>query len=146
MPDVLKFSSAEVDIVLHATEDRGKVLASIENTLAVPAVRFSEESSEGHFGNKIVRLKARVTSEEAAILAARIMSVLNSIDRQKLTDDIEEYSDEKGNLFLRFHKQRICQGRVSLAESDSVRVKFRPVRRYRPSDNVKAYRGLLSLD
>lgn len=141
-----KFSSAELNVVLHATEDREKVLMSIENNLAVPAGSFSDESSEGHFGNKIVLLKAVMTSEEAGVLALRVLSALNSPDRLKLTYSIGQFSDEKGNLYLRLDKQRMCQGRVSLAESDAVRIKFRPVRRYRPSDNVETYRGLLSSD
>lgn len=131
---------------MHATEDRGKVLAAVEKALAVPVSSFSGEPSEGHFGNKIVLLKASVSSKEAGALATRILSSLNSPDRQELADRIEDYSDEKGNLYLRFDKQRICQGRLSLAESDAVRVKFKPVRRYRPSGNVETYRGLLSLD
>jgi hypothetical protein len=146
MPDEPKFSAAEVDIVLHATEDQEKVLASIEQMLAIPAAGFSGEPSEGHFGNKIVLLKTSVASNEAGALAARIMSALNSTDRRELADHVEEYSDEKGNLYLRLDKQRICQGKVSLAESDTVRIKFKPVRRYRPSGNIEAYRGLLSSD
>lgn len=145
MSDELKFSAAEVDIVLHATEEAEKVLAAVEKALGVPAASFAGEPSEGHFGNRIVLLKATVASRDAGTLAAKIMSSLNSPDRQELADHIEGYSDEKGNLYLRFDKQRICQGRVSLAEADAVRVKFRPVRRYRPSGNIQAYRGLLSL-
>lgn len=144
MSDELKFSAAEVDVVLHATEDREKVLASIEKVLAIPAADFTGEPSEGHFGNRIVLLKATVASRDAGALAARIMSSLNSADRQELASHVREYSDEKGNLYLRLDKQRICQGRVSLAESDAVRIRFRPVRRYRPSGNIEAYRGLLS--
>lgn len=144
MSDELKFSAAEVDVVLHATEDREKVLASIEKALAIPAADFTGEPSEGHFGNRIVLLKATVASRDAGALAARIMSSLNSADRQELAIHVREYSDEKGNLYLRLDKQRICQGRVSLAESDAVRIRFRPVRRYRPSGNIEAYRGLLS--
>lgn len=145
MPEELKFSAAEVDVVLHATEDKEKVLAAVEKGLAVPAASFSGEPAEGHFGNSIVLLKAMVPSRDAGALAAKIMSSLNSVDRQELADHIEGYSDEKGNLYLRLDKQRICQGRVSLAEADAVRVKFRPVRRYRPSGNIQSYRGLLAL-
>ncbi|MEM2141129.1 RNA-binding domain-containing protein [Nitrososphaera sp.] len=144
MSDEPRFSAAEVDVVLHATEDREKVLAAVEKALGVPAASFTGEPSEGHFGNKIVLVKATVASREAGALAAKIMSSLNSPDRQELADHVGEYSDEKGNLYLRLDKQRICQGKVSLAESDAVRVRFKPVRRYRPSGNVEAYRGLLS--
>lgn len=145
MSDEPRFSAAEVDVVLHATDDRDKVLAALEKTLGVPAADFAGEPSEGHFGNRIALMKANVASRDAAELAAKIMSSLNRADRQELADHVEEYSDEKGNLYLRLDKQRICQGRISLAESDAVRVKFKPVRRYRPSGNVEAYRGLLSL-
>lgn len=145
MPEEPRFSAAEVDVVLHATEDHEKVLAAVEKALGVPAADFAGEQAEGHFGNRIVLMKASVASKDAGALAAKIMSSLNSPDRQELADHIREYSDDKGNLYLRLDKQRMCQGRVSLAESDAVRVRFRPVRRYRPSGNVEAYRGLLSL-
>lgn len=145
MPDEPGFSTAEVDVVLHATEDHDKVLAAVEKALGVPAADFSGKQSEGHFGNTIALMKANVASKDATALAARIMSSFNSPDRQELADHVQEYSDEKGNLYLRLDKQRLCRGRISLAESDAVRVKFRPVRRYRPSGNVEAYRGLLSL-
>lgn len=144
MPDEPKFSAAEVDVVLHATEDREKVLASVEIALGVPAADFAGKPSEGHFGNKILLLKATVASKDAGQLAAKITSSLNSADRQKLADHFEDYSDEKGNLYLRLDKQRICQGKLSLVESDAIRIKFKPVRRYRPQGNMQAYRGLLS--
>lgn len=145
MPEELRFSSAEVNLVVHATEDSGKVLAALEKTLALSAAEFQSEPFEGHFGNRIISLKATAaSSREAGDLAARILSLLNQADRQHLTDRIYEYSDERGNLYLRLDKQRLCQGKTTLAEADSVRFKFKPVRRYKPSGNIDTYRGLLS--
>jgi len=140
----LKFSSAEVDLHLHATEEGGKVLQSIQDVLSVPSERFSSSPSEGHYKNKILLLKAMLSSREARELAVRIMSLLNGSDRDRLSSSLPEYSDEKGNLYLRLNKQRICQGNVSLSEADVIRVRFRPVKRYRPSGNLESYRGLLS--
>jgi RNA-binding protein len=140
----LKFSAAEVNLFLHATEDAGKVLQSIQDVLSVPSERFSTTPSEGHYKNKILLLKAMLSSQEAGELAIRIMSLLNSSDRERLSSLLPEYSDEKGNLYLRFDKQRICHGKVSLSETDAIRVRFRPVKRYRPSGNLESYRGLLS--
>ncbi|HEY7507978.1 MAG TPA: RNA-binding domain-containing protein [Nitrososphaera sp.] len=139
-----KFSSAELQLVLHATEDHGKVLAAVEDALAVPATSFQGEPSEGHYGNSIMLLGATVPSKEAGALAERLAGALNSPDRQELSEHIEEYSDEKGNLYLRLDKQRLCQGKVSLAGTDTVRIKFKPVRRYRPSGTLETYRGLFS--
>ncbi|HEV8404512.1 MAG TPA: RNA-binding domain-containing protein [Nitrososphaera sp.] len=140
----LKFSSAEVDLLVHATEEGHKVLQSIQDVLSVPSKRFSSSSSEGHYKNKILLLKAMLSSQEAGELALHIMSRLNSSDRERLSSSLPEYSDERGNLYLRLNKQRICQGNVSLSETDAIRIRFRPVKRYRPSGNLESYRGLLS--
>jgi RNA binding exosome subunit len=140
----LKFSAAEVNLVLHATEDSGKVLQSIQNVLSMPSERFSMLPSEGHYKNKILLLKVMLPSQEAGELASRIISLLNSSDKERLSSSLPEYSDEKGNLYLRLDKQRICQGKVSLSETDAIRVRFKPVKRYRPSGNLESYRGLLS--
>ena len=140
----LKFSAAEVNLLLHATEDGGKVLQSIQDLLSVPTERFSSEPSEGHYKNKILLLKAMLPSREAGDLATRIMSLLNSSDRDLLSRALPEYSDEKGNLYLRLDKQKMCHGKVSLSEIDAIRIRFKPIKRYRPSGNLESYRGLLS--
>jgi RNA binding exosome subunit len=140
----LRFSAAEINLLLHATEDGGKVLQSIQDTLKVPSERFSSIPSEGHYKNKIMLLKAILSSQEAGELAHCIMSLLNSSDRERLSSALPEYSDEKGNLYLRLDKQRMCQGKVSLSETDAIRIRFKPVKRYKPSGNLESYRGLLS--
>jgi RNA binding exosome subunit len=144
MPDEPKFSGAEISLVLHATEDEGRVLHFVEEALSVPADRFSSSHSKGHYKNRIMLLKAMMSSQEAGDLALRIMSLLNSADREELSRNLQEYSDEKGNLYLRLDKQKICQGKVSLSETDAIRVRFKPIKRYKPSGNIESYRGLLS--
>jgi RNA binding exosome subunit len=128
----LKFSAAEVNLLLHATEDGGKVLQSIQDLLSVPTE------------NKILLLKAMLPSREAGDLATHIMLLLNSPDRERLSRALPEYSDEKGNLYLRLDKQKMCHGKVSLSEIDAIRIRFKPIKRYRPSGNLESYRGLLS--
>jgi RNA binding exosome subunit len=138
----LNFSAAEVNLVLHATEDGSKVLHAIEDVLLLPSERFSSSPSEGHHKNKILLLKAILSSHEAGKLASRTISHLNSADREQLSRLLHEYSDEKGNLYIRLDKQSICQGRVSLSETDAIRIRFRPVKRYRPSGSIESYRAL----
>lgn len=141
----LKFSAAEIDIVLHATEDEGRVLKAIEDVLLVPSERFSSSPSEGHYKNKILLQRAILSSHEAGSLAKRVISLLNSADREHLSRLVHEYSDEKGNLYIRLDKQRMCQGRVSLSETDAIRIRFKPVKRYKPSGAIQGYAGLFDL-
>jgi RNA binding exosome subunit len=138
----LKFSAAEINLVLHATEDEGKVLKAIEDVLLVPSKRFSSSPSEGHYKNKILLQKAILSSHEAGLLARRLILLLNSADREHLSRSIHEYSDEKGNLYIRLDKQRMCQARVSLSETDAIKIRFKPVKRYKPSGAVQGYVGL----
>jgi RNA-binding protein len=142
----IKFAAAEVNLVLHATEDEGKVLKAIEEILLVPSTRFLRSSSEGHYKNKIVLQKAILSSKEAAMLAKRVISLLNSTDKEHLSRLVNDYADEKGNLYIRLDKQRICQGRVLLSETDAIRIRFKPIRRFKPSDSVQNYITLFYSD
>ena len=135
----LKLSAAEINLVLHATEDEGKVLKSIEDVLLVPSSRFSGSRSEGHYKNKIILQKAILSSHEAGSLARRIISLLNSADRERLSRLVHQYSDEKGNFYIRLDKQRMCLGRVSLSETDAIRIRFKPVKRYKPSGATQGF-------
>ena len=140
--DSIKFSAAEISLVFHATEDEGKVLKAIEDMLLVPSKRFSSSLSEGHYKNKILLQKAVLSSHEAGSLAARVISLLNSADREQLSRSIHEYSDEKGNLYIRLDKQRMCHARVSLSEIDAIKIRFKPVKRYKPSSAFQGYGSL----
>jgi RNA binding exosome subunit len=142
----IKFAAAEVSIVLHATEDEIKVLQAIEEILLIPSTRFVRSSSEGHYKNKIVLQKAILSSKESAMLAKRVISLLNSADRDHLSRLVDDYADEKGNLYIRLDKQRICQGRLLLSENDAIRIRFKPIRRFKPLDPVQNYMTLFHSD
>ena len=140
----IRFSTAEISIIIHATENQDKILQSINDVLYISPDRFSSTSSEGHWGNKILLLTAVIGSTEASSLIATLLSKLNKIDRHSLADFFDNYIDEKGNLYIRLDKQRVCQGRTSLSDNDSIRIRLRPVRRYRPTKTLEDYRRLLT--
>ena len=141
--DNIRFSTAEISIIVHATENQDKILQSINNVLYISPDRFSSTSSEGHWVNKILLLSAVIGNTEANSLIARILSGLSKIDRHSLSDFFDNYIDEKGNLYIRLDKQRICQGRTSLSDNDSIRIRLRPVRKYKPTKILENYRRLL---
>ena len=79
---------------MHATEDEQGPKA-IEEILLVPSTRFLRSSSRGHYKNKIVLQKAILSSKESAMLAKRVISLLNSADREHLFRLVNDYADEK---------------------------------------------------
>jgi RNA binding exosome subunit len=125
-----RFSSAEISIIVHATENEQKILDSLCNIFSISVNRFSFTQSDGHWGNKILFLTARLESSEANILFTKIMSSLSSLERNYISDFYANYTDEKGNVYIRLDKQGICQAKVYLSEIDSVRFRFRPVKRF----------------
>jgi RNA binding exosome subunit len=141
------FSGAEIKVVLHATESEDKILRSINEVLSVPPDRFTIECFEGHWGNKLCLMTATLSSPEANTLAIKVVSLLTVIDISELANSFPKYMDEKGSLYIRLDKQRICRGKLSLSASDSIRIRFKPVRRYQPVDSIiQSYkRRLLSL-
>ena len=143
LADDIRLSSAEINVLVHATENENKILHSIDNVLSISAEKFSYSASEGHWGNRILLLTATIDGQSAKDLILKIMSSLNSNDKYLLSSLFDKYVDEKGNLYIRLDKQRICKGKISLSESDSIRVRFRPVRRYKPSNTLQNYRRLL---
>ena len=143
--DDIRFSSAEINIVVHATENEKKILDSLYGILSIPAEKFISSVSDGHWGNKISVLTATIDGQVAKELILKIISLLNSVDRYHLSNFFDKYVDEKGNLYIRLDKQRICKGRISLSDMDSIRIRFRPVKRYKPSSNLQNYRVLLAL-
>jgi RNA-binding protein len=143
--DDIRFSSAEINIVVHATENEKKILDSLYGILSISAEKFISSVSDGHWGNKISILTATIDGQVAKELILKIISLLNSVDRYHLSNFFDKYVDEKGNLYIRLDKQRICKGRISLSDMDSIRIRFRPVKRYKPSSNLQNYRVLLAL-
>lgn len=141
------FSGAEIKVVLHATESEDKILRSINEVLSVPPDRFTIACFDGHWGNKICLMTATLSSPEANTLAIKVVSLLTVIDRSELENSFPKYMDEKGSLYIRLDKQRMCRGKLSLSTSDSIRIRFKPVRRYKPVDSIiQSYkRRLLSL-
>ena len=132
-----QFSTADVSIIIHATEDENKILDAISTTLSINAEKFSYMESAGHWKNKILLLTGNLESQEANELAQKILSSLSSFERDQISTSYDSSIDEKGNLYLRLDKQKICQGRISLSASDSVRIKLKPVIRFSGSSIFK---------
>jgi RNA binding exosome subunit len=117
------FSAAEIRVIVHATEEKDKILEHLNRTLSVSPNSFSITMTEGHWGNNILVLNGILNKKEANSLYIKVKSSLSKNYHELLSN----FFDEKGNLYVRLDKQRLCRGKVSLSDGDSVRIKFRPV-------------------
>ena len=123
---ILQFLSSYIDIVVHATEDKNRITNSVLSTLEISHTeKFKEIEYEGHWGNKILRLTAEIKKKDAQTLIKKILMSLSFIDKENLLNNLDKYIDEKGNLHLRLDKQRICKNKISLSETEGVKIKFK---------------------
>jgi RNA binding exosome subunit len=126
--DNVNFSAAEIGIIVHATEEKDKILEHLNSTLGVSPDSFFTGFAEGHWGNKILLLTAILGKSDANSLYMKVKSILGDKDSALLSN----FFDEKGNLYIRLDKQRVCRGKVTLSEGDSVRIKFKPILTHGP--------------
>ena len=128
------FFAADVSVIIHATENKNKILESICSIFSIDANRFSHTELVGHWGNRISLLTGSLESVEANRLLQKILLSLSSVEKNQLLTS-HSFIDEKGNLYLRLDKQRICQKRISLSETDSIRLRFKPARQFKVNSN-----------
>ena len=121
----VSFSAAEIKIIVHATEEKDSILEHLNSTLNVPSDAFSTVKTQGHWGNEILLLTGILSKNEANSLYRKIEASLF-----ENCDELSNLYDEKGNLYIRLDKQRLCRGKLSISESDSVRIRFRNVITY----------------
>lgn len=121
----LQFLNSTIYIVIHVTEDKHKILDAVLFNLEIPKEKFEEIESEGHWGNKIVRLITEVNKKDTQILLEKILKKISFIDRNNLLSNLDKHIDDKGNLFLRLDKQRICRNKISLSDTEGIKIKFK---------------------
>lgn len=139
----LGIESASVSVVLHATEDYEKVKFNIIKVFNLTSNRFEESFTRGHWGNEICLLNLSVDHIEAGQLIRKIYDMLNKNDKVSLLNLLDHLVDEKNNLHLRIDKQSLCEGKIALSDQDSIKIKFKPIKTFKPRGKFSTYRDLL---
>jgi RNA-binding protein len=125
-PAILEFLNSFIDIVVHATEDKMRIIRSVISTLELPLqMKFEEIQYEGHWGNKIVRLTAEINNKDAQTLLEKILKSLSFTEKEYLITALDKHIDEKGNFYLRLDKQKLCKNKVYISETEGIKIKFK---------------------
>jgi len=121
------FRGVEMSVFTHATEDEAKVERAVLNLFPHEAADIKKryDSLTGYYNDPIKILKFSSSKRRSASdLFVAIVRSLNSMDRERLIDEIEDRVDKSGNLYLRLDKQGAFAGKATLREVDSIRIKF----------------------
>jgi RNA-binding protein len=117
--------AVEISVFVHATEDEDKVKQAVKS-IAPYEHTFESQRLSGHYEDPITLIISKTTKKkEATDLFDNLVKKLSSIDKQNLLDNLSNHVDPKGNLYLRLDKQRAYNGRVTLHESDPIRIKIK---------------------
>lgn len=109
---------------VYGTENEEKVRKAIRTLF--PNSKLQKESIKGYYKNPVLILHGKIDkSGEIKDFIQKIKNLKQS-DRHKILDDLERKTDDKGNLFLRLHKQRAYLGELKLTEhGDSIHLKIK---------------------
>ncbi|AQL44162.1 hypothetical protein BV210_16240 [Halorientalis sp. IM1011] len=119
MPSV-PFHYVDLRAFCYATEDEKRVEEALRTFLPEEA-EIERTTSEGHHGDRIVVLSARV---ERADEMRHVLDRLSDLDTaQQLADELDERVDDNCSLFLRLDKQAAFGGDARLGDGITVRSK-----------------------
>ena len=107
---------------VYEDEDIDEVSQAILNIL--PEAEIEAEEAEGMLENKILILTGVVSKKR--FTKAFFNTLLDSVDLDKLNDDLERKMDEKGNWFLRFDKADALDEKWTILDSgDAIHLKVK---------------------
>jgi RNA binding exosome subunit len=104
----------------YATEDDKRVEQALRTYLP-EEFEIERATSEGHHGDRILVLSARV--ENADELRHVLSKVAEIPDADRLLDELDDRVDENCSLFLRLDKQAAYRGVTELGEGITLRAK-----------------------
>jgi RNA binding exosome subunit len=135
--------SVEISFLVHATEDRDRLLHTIRSIIPnqnVEDLEFIIDEMRGYYGNPISKVKTVIRNRSIAFeLVIDIANRLGFDDKTILRSDIMQYIDDSGTLYIRLDKQAIFKGDFILDISDPIRMKIKL------SNKIRGYKEALKL-
>ncbi len=117
----------DIRVFQHATENLEKVQTAVKNLLTEELAEnliFQKTTLEGHHGNPITLLTARLADKKNMPHALKkIADQLSSIDKEELDREINLHI-EKCNLYLRLDKQSAFLGNTKFTQTDPIHIKI----------------------
>ncbi|QSG02246.1 RNA-binding protein [Natranaeroarchaeum sulfidigenes] len=104
----------------YATEDEKRVTEALQYYLP-EEFEVDRAESEGHYGDRIVVLSARVETADDMRHVLRRVAELDDVDR--FLDELDQRVDENCSLFLSLDKQSAFNGTAAVGDGITLRAK-----------------------
>lgn len=130
------FHYVDLRAFCYATEDEKRVEDALR-TLLPEEFPLERAETEGHFGDRILVLSARVENADDVRVVLNRLSGLPAFDR--LDSELDERITDDCEFFLRLDKQEAYRGRVELGDGITVRAKVEayPAKKHIAVENVR---------
>jgi RNA binding exosome subunit len=110
--------------LVYGTENEDKVREAIINVL--PSAQPQREVTEGYYKYPLTVLYQKIDKKNDLKDFIHKINNLKPSEKKKLLRELDRRMDEKGNLFLRFDKQRAYLGDMKLvAHGDSIHIRLK---------------------
>jgi RNA binding exosome subunit len=126
-------SSVEISILIHATENESNVLNSIFEFMDFTreSTQVKSIKTEGHWKNPIIRLIISVNDGVDRIFEKLYALLVEAYGENYVDDYINTNTDDKGYIYIRLDKQKICKGNVMLSDRDAIRMVFKKLGKFK---------------
>ena len=109
---------------VYGTESEDKVREAICTLL--PNAQSETEITEGYHKNKVIILHGKITRNREIKDFLEKLQSLKPSTKKRISEELENRMDERGNLFLRFDKQRAYLEDLILVEhGDAIHIKLK---------------------
>jgi RNA binding exosome subunit len=130
-----------IDIIAHATEDVQKIINCFE-IFEITQENFSINETSGHFENPIFLINAELEKKSSQRFMKKFLENISKDLKSKIIEEIEERTQDS-RLHIRLSKQDLINGKISLQEQDTVKIKIHtPI--YNKNNTVKIFSEILS--
>ncbi|MDZ7850565.1 MAG: RNA-binding protein [Halodesulfurarchaeum sp.] len=132
----LPFHYVDLRAFCYATEDETRVRDALRTVLP-PEATIESAVGEGHHGDRIVILTARV--ERAAEIESIFDRLETGVGLERIRTELEDRLDENNALYVGLDKQAAARGDVELGDGITLRAKVEayPAKRDQALENAR---------
>ena len=109
---------------VYSTENEEKVREAVLTLL--PTAQIETEQTEGYYHNPVIILHGKITKKREIKDFLEKLNLLKPSVKKTILNQLENRMDERGNLFLRFDKQRAFLGELKTVDhGDAIHIKVK---------------------